>query len=67
MRPEVIFYVKKQRKLEKNFVKRKLTIFLKEKEQKDSLTNREKRALKNIDRYIKNLKKRFRKATKISI
>ena len=31
--------------------------FLKEKEQKVSLTNREKRVLKNIDRYIKNLKK----------
>ena len=30
---------------------------LKEKEQKDSLTNREKRVLKNIDRYLKNLKK----------
>ena len=64
MRPEVIFYVKKQRKLEKNFVKRKLTIFLKEKEQKDSLTNREKRALKNIDRYIKNLKKDLEKLQK---
>ena len=41
--------------------------FLKEKEQKDSLTNREKRVLKNIDRYIKNLKKKIRKITKISI
>ena len=29
---------------------------LKEKEQKDSLTNREKRVLKNIDRYLKNFK-----------
>ena len=28
--------------------------YLKEKEQKGSLTNREKRVLKNIDRYIKN-------------
>ena len=31
--------------------------FLKEKEQKGSLTNREKRVLKNIDRYFKNFKK----------
>ena len=31
--------------------------FLKEKEQKGSLTNREKRVLKNIDRYFKNSKK----------
>ena len=38
--------------------------FLKEKEQKDSLTNREKRVLKNIDRYIKNLKKYLKKYSK---
>ena len=31
--------------------------FLKKKEQKGSLTNREKRVLKNIGRYLKNLKK----------
>ena len=31
--------------------------FLKKNEQKDSLTNREKRVLKNIDRYFKNFKK----------
>ena len=35
--------------------------FLKEKEQKDSLINREKRVLKNIDMCIKNLKKYFKK------
>ena len=41
---------------------------LKEKEQKDSLTNEEKKVLKNIDRYLKNismhlksLKKHFKK------
>ena len=29
--------------------------FLKEKEQNDSLTNQEKKVLKNIDRYLKNI------------
>ena len=38
--------------------------FLKEKEQKDSLTNREKRVLKNINRYLKNLKKDLEKLQK---
>ena len=44
---------------------------LKEKEQKDSLTNEEKKVLKNIDRYLKNismhlknLKKHFKKLQK---
>ena len=41
--------------------------FLKKKEQKGSLTNREKRALKNIDRYLKNLKKVLEKLQKYSI
>ena len=31
--------------------------FLKEKEQEGSLTNKQKNVLKNIDRYLKNLKK----------
>ena len=30
--------------------------FLKEKEQKDGLTNKEKKLLKNIDKYLRNLK-----------
>ena len=38
--------------------------FLKEKEQKDSLTNRGKRVSKNTDMYIKNLKKYFKKYSK---
>ena len=38
--------------------------FLKKKEQKDSLTNREKRVLKNIDRYFKNFKKYLEKLQK---
>ena len=41
--------------------------FLKEKEQKDSLANRENRVLKNIDRYLKNLKKDLEKLQKYSI
>ena len=35
--------------------------FLKKKEQKCSVTNREKRVLKNIGRYLKNLKKDLEK------
>ena len=38
--------------------------FLKKKEQNDSLTNREKRVLKNIDRYFKNFKKYSEKLQK---
>ena len=38
--------------------------FLKEKEQKDSLTNIEKRKLKNINRYLKNLKENLEKLQK---
>ena len=38
--------------------------FLKQKEQKDSLTNGEKRVLKNIDRYLKNFKKDLEKLQK---
>ena len=41
--------------------------FLKEKEQEGSLTNRQKRVLKNIDRYLKNFKKDFEKLQKYSI
>ena len=38
--------------------------FLKEKEQEGSLTNREKRMLKNIDKYLKNFKKDLEKLQK---
>ena len=38
--------------------------FLKEKEQKDSLTNREKRLLKNINGYLKNFEKDLEKLQK---
>ena len=54
-------------KLEKNSIKRKQYNFLKEKEQEGSLTNRQKRVLKNIDRYLKNFKKDFEKLQKYSI
>ena len=57
MSVEVFFLVKKWMKLEKNSTKKKLPIiFLKEKEQKGGVTNREKRVLKNIDKYLKNFK-----------
>ena len=53
--------MKKQRKLEKNFIKKKAVYnYLKEKEQEDSLTNREKNVLKNIDRYLKKFKKDYK-------
>ena len=40
--------------------------FLKEKEQKGSLTNTQTRALKNIDRYIKKFKKDLEKLKNIN-
>ena len=49
-------------KLEKNSVERKH--FLKKNEQKFSLTNIEKRVLKNIDRYFKNFEKYLEKLQK---
>ena len=56
---------------DKLYKKETIFNFLKE---KDNLTNKEKKVLKNIDRYpknismhIKNLKKTFYKITKISI
>ena len=52
-------------KLEKNSIKRKLSI-IKKKEQECSLTNRQKRVLKNIETYLKNLKKDLEKLQKYS-
>ena len=49
---------------EKLYKKEAIYNFLKEKKQKDSLTNREKRVLKKIDRYIKSLKKKLKKYSK---
>ena len=48
-------------KLEKNSIKKVAYNFLKEKEQNGGLRNREKRVLKNIDRYLKNFKKDLEK------
>ena len=42
---------------EKIHKKKAIYNFLKEKEQKDSLTNKQKNVLNNINEYIKNLKK----------
>ena len=43
-------------KLYKLYRKEAVYNFLKEKERKDGLTNKEKKLLKNIDKYQKNLK-----------
>ena len=58
---EVVFFIRKYRKLEKNFVKKKLYNFLKG---KDSLTNKEKIMLKNIRKYLKKLNSDLRKLHK---
>ena len=65
MSVEVIFYLKKQRELEKNFIKKE-TIYnvFKDKEQKGSLTNDEKKTLKKIDKYLKNFKSDLEKLKK---
>ena len=55
-------------KLEKKLRKKEAVYnFSKRKEQEGSLTNRQKRVLKNIDRYLKNLKKDLEKLQKYSI
>ena len=62
---EVIFYLKKQMKLEKKLHKKEAVYnFLKEKEQNGSLTNEEKKVLKNIDKYLKNFKNDLEKLQK---
>ena len=55
----------------KLYKKEAASYFIKEKEQEDSLTNRQKNMLKNIERYLKNiskhlknLKKHFKKSKK---
>ena len=63
MNVEVTFYLRKQMKLE-NHKKEAVYNLLKDKEQKDCLTNREKTLLKNIDRYHKNFKKDLDKLQK---
>ena len=53
MNVEVIFYIKKQMKLEKTLQKEAVYNFLKEKEQEGSLTNSEKRVLTSIKKLQK--------------
>ena len=68
MRLKVIFLVKQINEIRKKTHRKEAVYnFLKKKEQKGSLTNREKRVLKNIDRYLKNLKKDLEKLQKYSI
>ena len=61
------FLHKETNEIGKKYKKEVVYNFLKEKGQEGSLTDSEKRVLKNIDRYLKNIKKRFRKITKIRI
>ena len=55
MRLEVVFLAKKQRELEKNFVV--VYNVLKEREQKGSITSRQKNMLRDDERYLKNISK----------
>ena len=48
----------------KLYKKEAASYFFKEKEQKDSLTNRQKNVLKNIDRYLKNISKHLKSLKK---
>ena len=60
MRLEVIFLVKKQTELEKNYRKEDDYNFLKKKEQEGSLTNIQKNELRNVNRYLKNIGTHFK-------
>ena len=65
MSVELLFYLKKQRKLKKKLHKKEaVDNSLKEEEQKGSLTNKEKKVLKNIDKYRKNVKEDLGKLQK---
>ena len=65
MSVELLFYLKKQRKLKKKLhEKEAVDNSLKEEEQKGSLTNKEKKLLKNIDKYRKNIKEDLGKLQK---
>ena len=60
--------LREETKTIKKKIHKKETIYnvLKDKEQRGSLTNDEKKTLKKINRYLKNSKKIFRKIRKIS-
>ena len=65
MNVKVIFYIKKQMKLEKKLNKKEANYYsLKEKGKKSSLTNKEKKKLGNIDKYLKNFKNDLDKSQK---
>ena len=61
MSVEVIFYLEKQKELEESYRIEAVYNVLKEKEQKGSLTSRQKNMLSNDERYLKNLKKDLEK------
>ena len=60
--------LKETRRIRKELYKKEAVFnFLKEKEQNDSLTNKQKNVLKKIDRYLKNFKKDLNKLQKYNI
>ena len=61
---EITSLMKKQRELEKNYKKEAVYNFLKEKEQKGTITNKQKNVFKNINRYLKKLNSDLRKLQK---
>ena len=59
------FFRKETKRIRKKLYKKEANYnFLKEKEQEGSLTNKQRKVLKNIDRYLKNFKKDFKKLQK---
>ena len=60
--------LKETKRIRKQLYKKEAVYnFLKEKEQNDSLTNKQKNVLKKIDRYLKNFKKDLNKLQKYNI
>ena len=59
------FFRKETKRIRKKLYKKEANYnFLKEKEQEGSLTNKQRKVLKNIDRYLKNFKKDLKKLQK---
>ena len=69
MRLEVIFLVKKQIKLEKNSIKRKLSIIFSKKKKKKKKKQKKKKQKKNIKKKKKKkkAKRQFNKYTKENV
>ena len=62
------FLPKETKRIRKRLYKKEADYnFLKEKGQEGRLTNKQRKVLKNIDRYLKNFKKDLKKIQKISI